>query len=372
MNAIKRFSKRVRNSRAIEFIFNLFCSKYSILPFLIIIIAYPFIGTEINSKGCVSEWAVFLIYIIFIIFPPGYIYYRRGFLLRGLFVWGMGALVFSIGIVKAALPSYEHGCLIQWLSSFMSSPWTMSLGKITEHREILLWSPGLFFAVFVGIISILGYEASKKARDILLKRISSHNIVFEIGQLIDDKNGDSRTGKTETDKIEMEMIVASPLIGQLVDPEYFNKHIKDFWKSLIESDKNIRLNILCLTDISASEYYEKICDQNEFKDKYEESKKCCNDLKGLQNNNTRTRIVKIKRRDNLPLVRMVIIRTRKTSKGIFFMEVPPKRNDKTDSEVQGFQTEDPAVIDILSRIFKIEFESDEPITRIGVEQLPTR
>jgi hypothetical protein len=335
------------------------------LPFLIIITAYPFIGTEINSKGCVSEWTVFLIYIIIIIFPPGYIYYRQGFLLRALFVWGMGVLVLSIGIVKSALPSYEHGCLIQWLSSFKSSPWTMSLGKITENREILLWSPGLFFAVFVGIISILGYEASKKARDILLKRISSHNMVFEIGRLIDDNNEDSRTGK-----IEMEMIVASPLIGQLVDPEYFNKHIKHFWESLNESGKNIRLNILCLTDISASEYYEKLCDQSEFMDKYEESKKCCNDLKELQNNNKCARIVQIKRRDNLPLVRMVIIRTRKTSKGIFFMEVPPKKNDKTDSEVQGFQTEDPAVIDILSRIFKIEFESEEPITRIGVERLP--
>jgi hypothetical protein len=359
--------KHVCNFRGIEFIFSLFRKKYSILPILIIIAAYPFIGTEINSKGSTSEWTVFLIYIFIIILFPGCIFISQNYLMRGLFVWGMGVLVLSIGIVKAALPSYEHGCLIQWLSSFKSSPWTMSLGKITEHRELLLWSPGLFFAVFVGIISILGYEASKKARDILLKRISSDNFVLEIGKLMDEIRKDSL-------KSRIYMIVSSPLIGQLNDdPNY--KYVRRFWKWVLNerNKKAVIMKIICLTDLSAWELYEDfnkdVQNRNECKRKYNESKKCCDKLDELQKKNSAKVDIKIKRRDNLPLVRMLIIRTQCRSRGIFFMMVSSKEEGKTKLEIQGFQTEDPAVVDILSNIFEEEIRYEEPITRIGTERL---
>jgi len=329
--------------------------------------AYAFIGTIISFKGWVLEWAAFIIYL-FIIFYFGYGFRNQGYLLRALFVWGTGMLLLSIGLVSSALPSYEHGCLIQWLSNFESSPWTLSLGKIRDHREILLWSPGLFFVIFVGIISILGYEASKKAKDILLKRISSDNFVSEIGKLMDKI-------RTKSLKSRTYMIISSPLIGQITDEANYNKYINPFWKWILNEgiNKNVILRIICLTDLSAWElyrdFYKDSLNQTECEQKYDESKTCCDRLDELQKKNSAKLDIRIKRRDNLPLVRMLIIRTQCFTRGIFFMMVSSKKEGKTELEIQGFQTEDPAVVDILSSIFEEEIKYEEPITRIGTERL---
>lgn len=351
------------------------CKKYSVprdiffgFILFIILFLYIFLGKKLIiffeifyfSKGF-SEWIVFLLLIV-TSFTVGICLFKKGYIRWSLFIWGISVLLYSISFISSVLPSIEQRCLGQWFNGFIHKPWTLTFGKLQDHREILLWSPGFFFSIFIGIISILGYEVSKKARDILLTRLTSHNFVEKIGKALNEV--------METNKGQVDLIVYTPSIGSITDKKAYESYISPFWEYLIgdtpinyplRSESDISVRIICLTKLAAWEFFKELGDPSEVRDKFMESEYFCDRFEEKEH------IIKIKRRDNLPLTRLAVIHSPKDSIGMFFLSTPRKKYPRI--RIQGFLTRDPSVVDTLSSFFDCVFESEEPITRIGYRDL---
>lgn len=338
--------------------------KYKMVSMLIIslifITGYAFsVGflfnfIENNLFQTILQWIVLAFFLVVSCFL-GRHFKKKGYFLWALFIWSLAALLVSVSLVSSVLPSIEQKCIGQWLKSFGLKPWTLSLGSITTHKEILLWSPGFLFAIFIGAITLLGYQVSRLAKDILLMRLTPKTLTTKIGEAMKmiqkEKDGD------------LDLIMAAPLIGNITDKKAYKNFIKPFWDWLLDKKKSkeqVHVRLICLTELAAAEFYKNLsADEEEIYTAYMKSEEYCKKLISCDH-------VKIDRRDNLPLTKMIVALSSKDSRGIlFFTAFTDHRRKPKKIEIQGFETKDPAVIELLSRFFDNAYKTVEPITRIG-------
>ncbi len=305
----------------------------------------------------VFQWIIFSGFIVIIGFA-GYLAWRKNCYRFSFLVWSSGALLISIYVVWSVVSFPKENCAGQWLYSFGYRPWESTLGRKliapTVYREALLWSPGMVFIIFLGVPTILGYVVAKRAVNILLMRLTSASLVSHIGHAMNEIK-DKEAGK-------LDMILASPVVGNITDKKAYNMMVKEFWKWIKDnhSCNDVPIRIICLTEISAADFYKELgSDLSIDNAAYKESEDLLTDISGIPN-------VKIKRRDNLPMIKMVLAQSPKKSIGIVFFAKPLSGKLR----IQGYETKDSAVIDTLVEFFDRAWEDEEPITRIEAFTLP--